>query len=536
MPNLNPNLIITNGRLWTMDERRPEAEALAVFKDDILAVGAAGEIEALAGPRTEVIDVEGRVVTPGLADIHVHLGQDVADIHAVEIRDFYDPAVTSVKAILDKITARAKELPPGKWIHALGSPMQDERLAEKRLPTRQELDEAAPKNPCYANFGAHIMVANSPALKAVNISKDTPDPPGGWIMREDSGELSGVLRERAQLVVKYTDDSKEKNIEDGIELALNKAASRGITVLHDIMRTTEQIQAYQSLCEQGRLPVRVHLLVRIIESKIPLQAMLDLGFRQPLGSDMLKIGGSKMSIDGGFTARQAGFSGMKGLIRIEQGELDETVEACHLAGIRCCIHAIGDAAQDMALLALERAQAKKPLPDIRHRIEHLGNHLFTPERRARTKKAGAIPVTNPPIYYFVGDMGAAYVGPERNKGCFPLKTIQAEGFPIAFGSDAPGYWAVDSIRDIAAMVNRKTVLGTPMSPEEAISFREGVRAQTKDAAWVGFEEKRAGTLAPGKIADICVLDRDPDTCAPEELHALPVMLTVCAGKITYRKE
>jgi predicted amidohydrolase YtcJ len=535
MPDLTPTLIITNGRLWTMAEDMPEAEAAAVFGKNIAAVGRQNEIEALAGSKTEVIDVGGRVVTPGLADIHVHLAQDVADMHAVEIRDFYDPAVTSVAVILDKIRKRAGQLSPGQWIHALGSPMQDERLAEKRLPTRQELDQASPSNPCYANFGAHIMVANSLALGAVNISKDTPDPAGGWIMRAENGEPNGVLRERAQLVVKYTDGAKEKNIEDGIELALKRAATRGITLVHDIMRTTEQIRAYQNLCEQGRLPVRVHLLVRIVESKIPLQSMLDLGFRQPLGDDMLKIGGSKMSIDGGFTARQAGFSGMKGLIRIEQGELDETVESCHLAGIRCCIHAIGDAAQDMALLALERAQAKRHLPDIRHRIEHLGNHLFTPERRARTKKAGAIPVTNPAVYYFVGDMGAAYVGPERNRNCFPLKTIQSEGFPIAFGSDAPGYWSVDSIRDIAAMVTRKTVMGTPMAPEETITFRDGVRAQTKDAAWVGFEENRAGTLEPGKIADMCVFDRDPDTCRPENLATLPVMLTVCAGNITYQK-
>ncbi|MEW6673580.1 MAG: amidohydrolase [Thermodesulfobacteriota bacterium] len=518
-----------------MNEKKPDAEAIAVFGKDIVAVGTRKEIEALAGPQTDVIDVEGRIVTPGLADIHVHLAQDVADIHAVEIRDFYDPTIKSVNDILSKIRDRARKLPPGRWIHALGSPMQDERLSEKRLPTKQELDQAAPRNPCYANFGAHIMVANSLALQAVNITKDTSDPQGGWIMRGENGEPNGVLRERAQLIVKYTDDSKEKNIEDGIEVKLKKAAARGITVVHDIMRTTEQIKAYQSLCFQGRLPVRVQLLIRIVESKVPLRSLLDLGFRPPFGNDMLKIGGSKLSIDGGFTARQAGFSGMKGLIRIDQKELEETVEACHLTGIRCCIHAIGDAAQDMALLALEKVQKKKYLPDIRHRIEHLGNHLFTPERRARAKKVGAVPVTNPSVYYFVGDMGAAYLGPERNKNCFPLQTIQNEGFPIAFGSDAPGYWPVDSIRDIAAMVNRKTVLGTSMTPEEAITFRDGIRAQTKDAAWVGFEENRAGSLAPGKIADICVLDRDPDTCPQEDLANLPVMLTMCAGKITYQK-
>ena len=533
MSGIKPSLIIKNGRLWTMNEAEPCAEALAVYGHDIAAIGRNAEIESLAGPGTEVIDVGGRVVTPGLADIHVHLIQDAADAEAVEVRDFYDPSVKSVKDILAKVKARAAIVPQGRWIHGNGSPMQDDRLAERRLPARAELDSAAPNNPCYVNFGAHVLAANSLALKAAGITKDTPDPVGGWIMHDASGEPSGVLRERAQIPVKRADDSKIKSLEDGAEALLQTAASRGITVVHDIVTNVEAIASYQNLACSDRLPVRVHLLIRIIEADITTESMVEMGLRQPVGSDMLKIGGSKMSIDGGFTGRQAAFSGLEGLIRIDQEELDRTVEACHLAGIRCCIHAIGDIAVDMALAAVERAQQKAFKPDIRHRIEHMGNHLFTPERRARAKRTGAIPVTNPSIFYFVGDMGEAYIGADRNATCFPLKTIQKE-FPIAFGSDATAYWPVDSIRDIAAMVTRKTILGTVMNPSEAITFHEGVRAQTRDAAYVGFEERRAGTLEPGKIADICVLDKDPLTCPPEELATLPVMMTVCAGRITHR--
>ena len=412
--------------------------------------------------------------------------------------------------------------------------MQDDRLAEKRFVTKEELDSVSPNNPCYVNFGGHILVANTLALKAIGVTRDTPDPVGGWIIRDASGEPTGELRERAQIPVKRADDSRITSLEEGTEILLKQAATRGTTVVHDIVTSANSIRAYQSLAEAGRLPVRVQLLVRIIESDITTKSMVELGFRQPFGSDMLKIGGSKMSIDGGFTARQAAYTGMKGLIRIDQQELDETVLACHLAGIRCCIHAIGDIAVDMAMTSVERAQEKVYQP-LRHRIEHMGNHLFTPERRARAKRIGALPIINPAVFYFLGDMGAAYVGPERNADCFPAKTIQEAGFPIAGGSDATGYWPVDSIRDLSSLVTRTTFFGTVMNAKEAISFRDGVRAQTKDAAWVGFEEDMAGTVTVGKIADLCVLDRDPDTCPPEELPTLPVMMTVCAGEVTYRK-
>ncbi len=535
METLTPQLILTNGRFWTMKPDRSQAEAIAIAGNDIIAVGPTKEVARLASAQTQVIDLEGRVAVPGLADVHVHIANDAFKANAVEIRDFYEPGITSVKHIQKKIAERAARIGPGRWIHANGSPYQDARLAERRLPTKAELDAVAPANPCYATFGAHITMANSLALKAAGIDRNTPDPPGGWITRDEAGEPTGHLRERAQKVMFKLDDSRPTVLDDGIETLLKRAATRGITLIHEVVKSQKDIPAYVRLLESGRLPVRVQLLIRIIESEMTAKSFLELGFRQPFGCDMLKIGGAKMSIDGGFTGRQAGFRGLDGLIRIEQEELDRAVLDCHRMGVRVCIHAIGDLAVDMALSAIEKAQAERWLPDIRHRIEHMGNNMFTPDRRRRAKQCGTVAVPNPAFFHFLGESAAEYLGEERNRDCYILKTMQDEGFPIAFGSDSSAYWPVDSIRDMASMVTRKTARGTVMDPHEAITFYDGIRAQTRDAAWLGFEENRAGMIAPGRLADVCVFDRDPEACPPEELATLPVALTVCAGKITYQR-
>lgn len=527
--------VILNGNVLTMADDMPKAEAVAINGTKIIAVGSNEEIKNYISPETEVLDVDGRVVIPGLADIHVHVAMDAANVGSVEIRDFYDPSVTSVKVILDRIKERADKTPAGEWIHAHGAPMQDGRLEERRFPTKEELDEVAPNNPCYASFGAHVAIANSCLLKTLGITRDTPNPHAGLIVRDEAGEPTGEFQERpAMRILELADESKPKKIEDGIEKLLYEVASRGTTVVHENIYGPDEVLAYQNLCDQGRLPVRVHLKLRVIESDLDLNSFLEVGIRQKFGNDMLKIGGVKMSIDGGFTGRQGAFKGMNGLIRISQERLNDAVEKCHLKGIRCHIHAIGDEAVDMALTALEKAQEKLFLPDIRHRIEHAGNWLFTKDLRDRAKKIGVIPVSNPCFLYFVGDSADDYIGKERNEHCYCLRTLKDEGFTIAFGSDATVYYPVDVIRDIAAAVTRKSIGGNIYSPEEAITFHEGLVAQTKEAAWVGFEENLAGTLEPGKIADICVLDKDPDQCTPDELFTLPVKYTICAGKITHK--
>jgi predicted amidohydrolase YtcJ len=541
--SLAVDLILVNGNLLTMDSRSDRAQALAIKGDRILAVGTNQEIEALAGPRTERVDLDGRTALPGLADVHVHLASDAALARAVEVRDFYDPAVRSVVDIQALIREGAARTPAGQWVIARGSPMQDFRLAEKRYPTGAELDDAAPLNPCYVTFGAHVLVANSLALQDKGITRDTPSPQGGEVVKDpESGEPTGVLRERAQLLMKTRgSDQAVEVLAESILRELQRCASRGVTSIHDIVVNAREILAYQQLARAGRLPVRVQLLVRVIESSFDKESLLDLGLVQGFGSDWLKLGGIKMSIDGGFTGKNAAFyeplvfegEEQPALIRITQDELDDTVWRYHQAGMRCCIHVIGDRAMDMALDAYDKALSRLPRPDHRHRVEHLGNWMITPERLTRITQLGLLPIPNPAFLYFLGGEIIDLLGRERTERGFPFRTLLEAGIPLAFGSDSPGYYPVDPLRDLGAAVSRTTVDGLPFEPDEAMSIHQALRAQTATAAYVGFQEHQLGALQPGYLADVAVLEEDPLTFPPDRFRELPMFLTIAGGRVVY---
>lgn len=237
------------------------------------------------------------------------------------------------------------------------------------------------------SFGAHNTVGNSQALALANITRDTPDPAGGAIRRDPkSGEPTGELHERAQLILrKAAPEFNYLQLKDGIVFALKQCLERGVTKIHDIVRSGEPIRAYQELQREGRLHARVTLLPRVIESHIGSKSLIELGLITGFGDEWLRIGGVKMSIDGGITGRNACFyepyeddPHNHGIIRIPQDELNETVLKCHQAGLRCCVHAIGDRAFDMGLDAYENAIQQSPRKDHRHRIEHMGNWLSTP--------------------------------------------------------------------------------------------------------------------------------------------------------------
>lgn len=276
---LAPDLLLVNGRILTMDARNAVAEAVAVRDGKIVAVGSTREVEPLAGASTRVIDLDGRTALPGLTDCHVHLASDASRaVEAVECRDLYDPGITSVAAIVSRIRQWAGATPPGQWIIARGSPLADCRLAERRLPTKVELDAAAPRNPTYISFGAHVVIASSQALGERGITRDTPDPQGGAVLKDPAGEPTGELRERAQFLVKRKDGAIDPDVlAERIAIELEKCSHRGVTTIHDIVVTREEVQAYQLLARAGRLPVRVHLLIRVIESSFSKESLLDLG-------------------------------------------------------------------------------------------------------------------------------------------------------------------------------------------------------------------------------------------------------------------
>jgi predicted amidohydrolase YtcJ len=538
-----PDLILYNGKIRTFASETSTCEAIACAGSRIVATGTSDDVRRFAGPETRAVDLRGRTAIPGLTDTHVHLSEKgTAEMELVDCRDFYVD-VHSIADILQRLANAAAEAPKGSWIVAHGSPMQDFRLNDKRFPDKHDLDRAVPDNPVSISFGAHITVANTLALAAAKITRDTPDPAGGHIKHDpQSGETTGELHERAQLIVKkVAPEFNYLQLKDGIVFALQQCLERGVTTVHDIVRYAEPVRAYQEIYKEGRMHARVSILPRVIESMIESKSLIELGLITGFGNEWLRVGGVKMSIDGGITGRNACFyepyeddEHNHGIIRIQQDELNQTVQKCHEAGLRCCVHAIGDRAFDMALDAYENAIEHSPRKDHRHRIEHMGNWLCTPERMQRMVRDGIVAIPNIAIGYYVGDAILDCVGEKRLTKAFPFRTLLKNGVIIAGGSDSPGYWPVDPLRDIAACVSRKMRWGEVWVPEERISVGEAFAMHTTTAAWVGFEENDKGTLEVGKLADIAVLAEDPFAIQPEKIKDLKVEMTLVGGEIKYQ--
>ena len=565
---LAADIVLVNGKIVTVDEEDTVAEAVAIKNGRIVKVGSSEEVQVLAGTHTEVIDLNGRAVLPGLTDAHVHMikgGTQALDPRKLDCRDLYHPEIKSIEDVVDRIGEHAKKTLKGDWIIAMGSPMGDFRFSEGRYPTRLDLDKATTDHPAFISFGAHITIVNSLGLKIAGITRETPDPIAGLIVKDDSGEPTGLLREKAQnLVSNLTSPGGRELIEDAIRRgvtipsissytledlkegarnAVQRCLERGVTTVHDIVTSPEEIRAYQEVLEEDQLKMRIHLMVRVYESRITADSMLNLGMKTGFGNDMLKIGGIKLSIDGGMTGCNAAFyepythePWNTGVVRIPQETLDDLVLRFHKAGHRLVVHAIGDKAFDMILDAYEKAITEDPRSDHRHRIEHgPGNYLCTPKRLKRMKDLGIFPVPNINFLYYFGDPLYATIGQERMKSAFPFKMLKDAGFRFSSGTDAPGYMPVDVLRDIWTCVVRKTWNGVEVSPEEALSVLDAIKVFTIDAACAGFEEDIKGSIEAGKLSDLIVLSEDILTVDSNAIKDIKVDYTIVNGEIVYAR-
>lgn len=530
---LRADLVVQNARVYTFDETNPKAEALAAWRGRILAVGRREEMADLIGPATRVLDVHGATVLPGFHDAHCHILLFGLSLVEVNVRE-----AQTVGEVAKAVAVRAQREPPGKWIR--GGGYNDNKLAERRHPNRHDLDPVSPHHPVWLlHISGHMGVANSLALDRAGITRDTPDPPGGRIVRDDNGDPTGVLLETAQdLVKRVLPPYTLQETKAALAAAGQQMASEGITAAQDAWAgwiAPEEFRAYQEAVEEGRLPQRVWLLVDVDRLNVRDDRFdFAFGLHTGFGSDRLKLGAVKIFVDGSLIGRTAALRepyadppGVSGMLVRDPLTLVELVRRAHVGGWQVAMHAIGDRAVEVALDAIERVMGPDPAA-FRPRIEHCG--VVPPDLRERLRRLRPVVVTQPRFLYELGEGYRVALGWERLRWKLPVAGLR--GVPLALSSDRP---VVDGapLKGIQAAVTRRTRDGWTLAPEEAISAEEAMWTYTVGGAYAARAEAEVGTLTPGKWADCVVVDRDPLAVAPEELESVRVMYTVVGGRVAY---
>ncbi len=528
---MSADILLVNGRIYTMDSRVPRASALAVCGGWVRAVGG-DDLRALAGPETEVVDLGGRAVLPGLTDSHIHLSWFAQGLQQVDLT-----GTASLEEMRARVAARAAVTPAGEWI--LGRGWHQEEWPDRRFPTAADLDAVAPAHPVVLTArSGHALVANTRAMERAGITPDTPDPPGGRVVRDESGRPAGLFLEEAMRLVQEAVPRP-----DGAALArilppaLKHLARLGLTGVHD-MGDLPSLEAYQRLREDGApLPLRVVFY-------LPLEALehtLSLRLRSGLGDDFLRIGGVKLFADGALGPRTAamlepylGEPENRGILTLEPEELREVVRRAAEGGLALAVHAIGDRANRLVLDTLE-ALLPENRARLRHRIEHV--QLLHPDDVGRLAALGVVASMQPIHAVQDAPMADRYWGPARCATAYAWRSLLDAGTVLAFGSDCPVESPNPFLGIHAAVArSRPDGYGGPEGwvPAQRITVGEAVRAYTWGAAWAAGLEPRLGTLTPGKWADLVVLDRDVFTADPSLIPQTRVLATMVGGRWTYR--
>ena len=534
-PSEPADLVLVSAKIWTGDRARPEATAMAVRGGRVVAVGGDEEVRAWRGAKTVVLDAKGRRVVPGFIDCHTHMSMGGFNLLAVDLRHTKDPA-----DFTRKLAEFAKTRPAGAWL--TDGAWDHQVWANPVLPTRAMLDPATGDRPaCLSRTDGHMMVCSSIALKLARISRDTPDPPGGVVVRDSAGDPTGVLKDAAMdLIASARPPRTEAEVEEALSTAVRHAAENGVTSVQDLPGDARDLDAWEKLRAGGKLTVRVSYRPSLSEwekARDRRAAMKD--------DEWLSIGGVKGYMDGSLGSGTALFfrpyaddpktSGVYATEAIPLEKLEGRVAAADAAGLAVEVHAIGDRANAEILDIYERVAKKNGPKDRRFRVEH-AQHLRA-EDVPRFAKLGVIASMQP--YHAIDDgrWAEKRIGVERCRTTYAFRSLLDSGATVVFGSD----WDVaplSALAGIDAAVNRRTLDGKhPQGwfPEQKISVEEALRAYTANAAFAGFEEKEKGTLAPGKLADFVVLSRDPLTIPVRELDGVRVDRTVVGGRTIYSR-
>lgn len=520
---LNADVVVLSASIVTFNPAQPKAEALAVRNGRIVAVGSNAEIRSYVGDETKVIDVGGKTVVPGLVDCHVHMTGFGWHLQTLDLC-----GVNSIEEMKQEIREYTMENPEKSWV--LGGRWDHEKFVEKRYPTRWDLDEAVSHKPVFLiRVCGHVGVANTKALELAGVGKDTAVKGGKVDVDEVSGEPNGILRENAlELVWRAVPKPSVAELEEACIQACRKAVENGLTGVHWIVDSAEELRLLQKLCKEWKLPLRVYLGV---PAKL-LDTIVKLGLASGFGNEMLKLGFIKVFVDGSLGARTAALRKpysdkpeTYGMLLLSQRKLNKLVLKAHRAGWQLAVHAIGDKAIESTLKAFANALKKHPRENHRHRIEHCS--VLDPKLIRKMRRLNLIASVQP-HFVFSDFWVMERVGAERARWVYPFKTLLKEGVVIASGSDCP-VEPISPLLGIWAATTRKDFL------EENLTVEEALRTYTVNAAYASFEEDEKGTIEVGKFADITVLSDDLLSIPPEKIREVKVEMTVVGGKIVYKK-
>jgi predicted amidohydrolase YtcJ len=540
-PPLPADLVLVNGKVWTVNKAHPEAEAVAVLRDRIVAVGTSADVKQLAGPNTRVIDLQGRRVLPGFYDSHVHLLGSGMRLGQVALKDARDEAEFG-----KRLQEFDKKLPRDRWL--LGGEWDHDRAFDGKLPTAELIDKYVRDRPVFLRrYDGHMAVANSKALEMAGVTADVADPSGGVIYRKpNSKDPTGLLRDNAMdLVERKIPAPSRDEIAEAVRLALAEARAVGVTSVQDMDGSDAEtrrrlFRLYQQLAKNGDLTLRIDL-------RWPLGAweeLARLGAESGLGDDWVKIGGVKGFVDGSLGSSTAKMyepylnePDSTGVFVTPLDTLHKNILGADKAGLSVAVHAIGDRA-NAELLAIFADVAKENGPrDRRFRVEH-AQHLRAQDFN-KFAEQGVVASMQP--YHVIDDgrWAEGRIGAKRCATSYACRSLLDAGAKVAFGSD----WSVaplNPLLGVDAAVNRRTLDGKhPRGwfPEQAVTVAEAVEAFTLTSAWAAFEEKDRGSIEPGKLADLVVLSRDVLAADQRDhLAETEVVVTVVGGKVVYEKK
>jgi len=523
-----PELILYNANIMTMDEAEPRAQAVAIADGRFLAVGSSDDVRHLAKASVRQVDLGGKTVVPGFIDAHSH--PSYAGIRHLK---WVDCDLRSVADIQKAIRERAARTPPGDWV--IGFKYDDTKTAEGRKITRADLDAAAPGHPVFIEHrGGHTAYVNSVALRRTEIAEGVADPPGGKFDRDSAGRLSGGVKENATepfrkiLPGNFTRDEMRR----GIKLISQMLVRTGITSSTECEGTPEDLLAYQDAREAGELSFRVYCFLAYPF----LERMSAAGVRTGLGDDWVRIGAIKLLADGSISERTArltqpyvGRPDDYGILVATEQELYEAARKARLAGWQVGTHANGDAAIDLMLRVYERLQKELPSRDPRYRLEHCT--VVNPGLIARIKAQGVIPTPFSTYVYYHGEKMREY-GADRLNWMFAVRSFLDAGVRVTQASDYPP-GPFEPMMALQSEVTRTDSHGNVWGPQQRVTVEEAIRVGTINGAYASFDEHRKGSITAGKLADLVVLGRDPLKVDPLTLIDIPIERTMVGGRWVY---